>query len=72
MLLPDSSGLYKITLQLSDIPEAIDIMPATSVGQILVDVLPMPDPPSILMFSPDGNYMLSPDPTTPVIVSNVL
>lgn len=56
---------------MTDVPSFEDIAPTQSVGEILVDVKPLSDPPSIFMFSPDGLYMLEADPTIPVVVSDM-
>jgi len=65
-----SSGKFDVEVILIDVPTYDDILPAQSTAKITIDIKPLQDAPTIHMFTPNGFYMLQPDPAIPVVVSS--
>ncbi|KAK3612515.1 hypothetical protein CHS0354_024486 [Potamilus streckersoni] len=63
----DCSGNVTFGIILEDHPSAVDIPSARSTDLLTVEVQEENDPPTVFLFDTDGQNMLHPDPTEPVI-----
>ncbi|WAR05119.1 hypothetical protein MAR_020488, partial [Mya arenaria] len=62
-------GQTTLDIDLVDIPAFDEILPAKSTGKVEINVVEINDPPTALLYSMDGQYLLESDPTEPVIVN---
>lgn len=61
-------GIGTLSLVLQDEPLWEDILPAYSEYSITIEVIPLNDPPNIILLADDGESMLLPDPTEEILI----
>ncbi|XP_052803271.1 uncharacterized protein LOC128233573 isoform X2 [Mya arenaria] len=60
-------GHHSLKIELTDTHSLGEITPEKSIGTINVHVVELNDPPTALLYSMEGQYLLKSDPTEPVI-----
>ncbi|XP_052806219.1 uncharacterized protein LOC128235437 [Mya arenaria] len=60
-------GHHTLQIELKDTPSFVEVTPAKSIETINVYVVELNDPPTALLYSMEGQYLLKSDPTEPII-----